>query len=485
MVADEDNEIAAKRLCADCVREDYLRAKVKTHGKRRKCSYCGTTGRTFSVEEIADCVEQAFEQHYTRTPDQPNAWQEMMLRDKESDYDWEREGEPVVDAIMNAAEIPEAAAADIQSVLDDRHGSTDHSDYAEETEFSSETYYEQKAADSSAWMLEWEQFERSLKTEARFFSRAAARLLKSVFDGIDQLKTRDGRSLIVKAGPGRRWHELYRARVFQSVDSLGKALIEPDRHLGSPPSRLANAGRMNARGISVFYGAKKPQVALAEVRPPVGSQVAIARFEIIRSIKLLDLTAFDGVTMTGSLFDPDFASILDRLAFLRSISKRIARPVMPDDEPFDYLATQAVADYLATDAETPVDGIIFPTVQVAGGGLNVVLFHKAASVERIILPAGTTTSFSSGHDSDDGWETEYTVYEEVPSAPDKALFRAEDTISCPDPHGDWADRSYNPALRIDLESIYVHVIEAVTFKSSLDKVLRHRWEKRDPDDPAF
>ena len=135
------------------------------------------------------------------------------------------------------------------------------------------------------------------------FSRAAARLLKSVFDGIGGLKTRDGRPLIVNAGPKRRWHELYRARVFQSLDNLGGALIEPDRHLGSPPSRLANAGRMNARGISVFYGSKTPEVALAEVRPPVGAQVAVARFDIIRLIRLLDLTAFDGVILKGSFFE--------------------------------------------------------------------------------------------------------------------------------------------------------------------------------------
>ena len=32
--------------------------------------------------------------------------------------------------------------------------------------------------------------------------------------------------------------------------------------------------------------------------------------------------------------------------FLRSLSGRITRPVMPDDEPFEYLATQAIADFL-------------------------------------------------------------------------------------------------------------------------------------------
>jgi hypothetical protein len=32
---------------------------------------------------------------------------------------------------------------------------------------------------------------------------------------------------------------------------------------------------MNARGISVFYGANNQKAAIAEVRPPVGSQIAV------------------------------------------------------------------------------------------------------------------------------------------------------------------------------------------------------------------
>ncbi|MCB2401972.1 RES family NAD+ phosphorylase [Rhizobium ruizarguesonis] len=53
-----------------------------------------------------------------------------------------------------------------------------------------------------------------------------------------------------------------------------------------------------------------------------------------------------------------------------------SRPVMPDDQEFDYLPTQAVADFLATETVTPLDGIIFPSVQVAGGKQNVVLFTR-------------------------------------------------------------------------------------------------------------
>ena len=136
---------------------------------------------------------------------------------------------------------------------------------------------------------------------------------------------------------------------------------------------------MNARGVSVFYGANDPRVAIAEVRPPVGSQVAVARFEIVRPLRLLDLTALRTVSEGGSIFDPELASQMERAMFLRSLSQRLTRPVMPDDEDFDYLPTQAIADFLATQNQPTIDGIMFPSVQVAGDALNVVLFYKGSA----------------------------------------------------------------------------------------------------------
>lgn len=172
-------DIAAKRLCLDCVGEAHLKGEIKAKGKRLKCSYCGKVARSFSIEEMADRVEQVFKEHYTRTPDEPDGLEAMMQSNEELDYEWEREGEPVIWAIMDAADIPEAAAEDIQSMLGDRHAPTDPSDYLGETEFSSDSYYEQNEADASAWRLEWEDFESSLKTQARFFSRTAVRLLRN------------------------------------------------------------------------------------------------------------------------------------------------------------------------------------------------------------------------------------------------------------------------------------------------------------------
>ncbi|MGG1946826.1 hypothetical protein AB1286_18755 [Trinickia sp. NRRL B-1857] len=72
------------------------------------------------------------------------------------------------------------------------------------------------------------------------------------------------------------------------------------------------------------------------------------------------------MTTRGSIFDASHAAALERVVFLRSPTERMTRPMMPGDEAPDHLPTQAIADFLATQASPAQDGIIFPSAQVAG-----------------------------------------------------------------------------------------------------------------------
>jgi hypothetical protein len=324
-------------------------------------------------------------------------------------------------------------------------------------------------------------FEKALKSEARFFSRVAAALLSRIFKDIAGLKGRPRHPLVVQAGPDRRMNHLFRARVFQADDKLEEALCRPDLHLGSPPARLANAGRMNARGISVFYGATKSSAALAEVRPPVGSKVALAKFSIIRPLRLLDLTALDSVRDGGSIFDPTLKERLERVAFLQSLGARMTRSVMPDDEAFDYLPTQAIADFLATENEPSFDGIIFSSAQ-SKGGRNVVLFQKAARVAELKFPQGTKISADSGFETVDGSETDYSVTETTPMAAEAPKEAPHDLDSVFAFGGlqvfdDFDARDIT--LKVDPASVEVHHIEWVRVYSSQFSVTRHRYEEAD------
>lgn len=466
-------------ICFTCVGERYLANEVAKTGQPGTCSYCGSNSVTWSIEELALRIETAFEEHYYLTLDEPTALEHTMMSDGESTYDWERTGLPVIQAIQDAADMSEEVARDIQRYLNEKHANYDHLAKGEETPFSPDTYYEGRTPDDVEWQLQWYTFEKSLKTEARFFSRAAASLLQSVFAGVDHLKTSNGRELILEAGPTLALDHLFRARVFQSEAALKEAMCRPDLHLGPPPTSIAAAGRMNARGISVFYGATEANVAIAEVRPPVGSRVAVARFDIIAPLRLLDLTALEWVHDVGSIFDPSLGKRLARVAFLRSLGRRLTRAVMPDDEAFDYLSTQAIADFLATENDPLFDGIVFRSAQ-AKDGSNVVLFHKSARVKAMQIPSGVEVEAFTSYDTEDGWEIDYSVTEWVPkSAAEGGDGESQESSWDSNWHRFFDEDERQCALNVDPRSVMIHLVEWVDYKCEAFKVRRNRSTKFD------
>ncbi len=479
--SDDDTEIKDRRLCSGCIGEAFLRAEIEKEGESDTCHYCGNQGLTISIDEMADRIETVFEQHYQCTATEPSSMEYAMI--KEGDYGGEREGEPVVYAIGSAAEIDEAPAEDIRRVLEDRHGDFERDQMGEEGPFDEGSHYIEKEVDDIELQEDWRYFEDSLKTEARFFNGSAEAILKRVFAGLADHKVHDGKSIIVEAGPGTYMPALFRARTFQSMTKLEEALKSPDRDIGSPPVGSALAGRMNARGISVFYGATNASVAIGEVRPPVGSRVVVGQFELVRKLRLLDVNALRSVYVEGSVFDAEYIGQLERARFLGRLSNRITMPVMPDDEPLDYLTTQTIADYLANKSDAEVDGIIYPSAQGSEGGANVVLFHKAARVAAIEMPEGAEIDVQSSHHNEEGFEEDYWIWETVPpklqetspTKPDDFPNLTPFTLMSVPHDNDLREAT----LRLDLNSLTVHCVTAAKFETYSHTVHRHRSEKRE------
>jgi len=256
----------------------------------------------------------------------------------------------------------------------------------------------------------------------------------------------------------------------------------PDRDLGPPPSARAVAGRMNARGISVFYGATEPEIALAEVRPPVGSRVTIARFDVIRPLRLLDVAALRAIIVDGSVFDRDYIHRLRKAVFLERLGERIVMPVMPEDEPADYLITQAIADYLAGLSNPIIDGIVFPSVQSRTPGSNVVLFHKSSRVKPMDIPQGAEIDARLEETDDEGTVPAYYVWERRPLRRGAPV--ATDLpwpMSMPYTMRDEDVRPFT--LQVDPTNIKVHHVRAVSFTTEDHDVTRHVYD--DPGTQPF
>ena len=240
---------------------------------------------------------------------------------------------------------------------------------------------------------------------------------------------------------------------------------------------------MNSQGVSVFYGATDKAVALAEVRPPVGSRVLLGRFEITRRLRLLDIEALRKLNVDGSIFDPAYIDKLRKAKFLGWLSTRITQPVMPDDEAFDYLPTQAIADFLATRSEPNLDGIIYPSVQGTEGAANVVLFHKASRVQTLDIPEGTEIEVYSRHYTEEGAETDYSVYEKVPSRSEgEKPTNIDPLLGVPIYGGvpqDADDREVT--LVVDVEALEVRHVRAVEYFTDDHEVSRVRYGQAGQD----
>lgn len=479
MSTDEDDDDESQQVCANCVGESYLSNQIQNTGSLGFCSYCDDEANCIKLEELADHIEQAFERHFERTADEPDGWEYAMS--KNGGPGWEHKGESAIWAISEAAKIDEMIAEDVRSFLAERHFDFDSMKVGEALPFDEDSHYAERDPGSGEFPFLWRDFEGELQTKTRFFSNSARDILKMIFGDLQNHQTTNGGTAIVNAGPNTQLTHLYRARIFRNEEhALNEALAYPWVHLGSPPAKLARAGRMNAYGISVFYGAKNRETAIAEVRPPVGSRAAVAKFDITRPLRLLDLHALTSVFAGGSIFDPSTAITMQRASFLAILSQKMSRPVMPHEEEFKYLSTQIVSEYLAT--ELGLDGIIFPSVQAGDGSGNVVLFHHAARVREVSLPKGTEVSASLTLGDPEDPPNEYTVFEESPKQATESKKPGPRIPDFPADPSDSALDNRKDSLVIDLESIEVHYVKAVSISTDAFDVHRHRIERNFHED---
>jgi hypothetical protein len=428
-------------------------------------------------------VEVAFTEHFERTSTEPSDWDYWRI--KEMDYDWDREGEQVHYVIAEIAGIDDDVAEALTEILAEWHSDRELDEMGDESEFAPDSHYTPKHCGGFTRLHEeWSSFEHQLQTESRFLNRSFQETLDGVFTGIEGFITREGNSVIETIGPDTVAATLFRARVFQTFESLTAGLGRPDREVGSPPIGKAAAGRMNASGISVFYGALNPSTAIAEVRPPVGSDVVVATFEILRPLRVLNLSSLRQIIIRSSYFDPNSRPLQERAAFLDLLSNKMTRPVMPEREHADYLVTQVIADYLAS--EHRLDGILYPSVQVAAdlpalNRTNIVLFHRASRVEEIDLPRGAEISVSNFRLDDDGDNSEFVVFEDAPEPVpppehDASVFVGLNLDSeIPAIEGRFPDNRES-ALRVILGAVSVHHVTAVHFDTNEISVRRARRE---------
>ena len=469
-----------KWVCHECIGDWFLASEVKTQYIPAMCSYCGGTREAVTLEKLADRTHDTLQKHFELTPDHPSEPYEYV---EAGEGRWERRGDPVEYAMAEMAGLEQNVADDVRALLSDQHGYRAVRGGMEDP-YGRDAMYESRGPNDLGFRYTWSELRREVRSRSRFFSTEAEEMLRFIFGDISAHKASDDRPVVREIGPGEKDAFVWRARAAQSDEELKTILSSPSREMSAPPSKLAKPGRMNAQGIPVFYGAMDKDTCVSEVRAPVGARVVVGKFDLLRPVLLLDLDALSNVYARGSYFDPKYSEREGRAEFFRHLVKEISRPALPQDEALEYISTQAVAEYLAHKVAPRIDGIIFRSSQTGGDSRNLVLFNHARRVEQHNLPEGTSVEvLLSRHGLNDP-EDEYgdiLVAETVPSNPPeeespsgKVGKRRRPIRMSIGGDPEELEDDVQPSLRLDMKSLQVLAIEAVTYASKRLSVRRHR-----------
>ena len=393
-------------------------------------------------------------------------------------FDWERRGCTPQEVVTKVSGLNEEVAEEIVALLRGFHA-YQIVKYGDEDPYGVEARYEEIGPNAGPFWGIWNTVPDGIRHQARFFNEEAENALDSLFEDLFDLTTSMGEPVVQTIDPEDSDTFIWRARKASTLSQVETILGNPAAELAPPPPDHATPGRMNASGIPVFYGAFEQDTCIAEVRPPVGSYVVMGKFKLLRAIRLLDLNLLRHVFIETTYFDPLYPDRSNRVAFLQRLSEELTKPVMPEDEEREYLATQVIAEYLAQKLTPRIDGILFGSSQTDPAGLNVVLFNHASKVQQYKAPEGLTIEVSFPSPDEDN----ITIWEFVePGSQHQQHVDIDHQADSADDVGNQPPKILEgkaPTLALVLNSLVVHDIKANKPAYTTLTTERHRTEKPD------
>ena len=148
---------------------------------------------------------------------------------------------------------------------------------------------------------------------------------------------------------------------------------------------------MSPVGISFFYGALDEATCVAEIRPGLRENVAVAEFEILKNLRVVDLSIeFNNpVSIFSENYNYEYEEYFK--PFFSYFVSDIAKPIRVADSEIDYIPTQIFTEFIrvhqfsdgndfSDSVQQPttykVNGLMFKS-SLKKGGINIVLFKGA------------------------------------------------------------------------------------------------------------
>ncbi len=172
------------------------------------------------------------------------------------------------------------------------------------------------------------------------------KLFLASYNGIDMPKGNDKESLALTRAV-KRWRSS-KFKGYNKKDSM------------PPPPDKTPAGRANPNYISYTYLSEDQNTPIYEVRPTIGQNVGVAKFKLIKDIRVYDISK----PIVGNRPEDIFPKLFTL------ISEKFSLPYNGNE--IEYLPTQYLAEYIK---HLGFDGIRYNS-SLNKGGKNIVLFSK-------------------------------------------------------------------------------------------------------------
>ena len=348
---------------------------------------CGKTKGTIQLDALAKRVHKAIDQYF-----QPVPYVQFYLR-KPFGLAEESQSISIGDLVSHFVVSSRAIVDDLLALVA-RHADQIGEDHGIERlyEYDSSFVFKRDPAGPRLYH-DWNMFEQKVRSH-RTGKPNVAKVLMELFGDLNDYTTFGNESVVRERTPEDTTFEIWRGRLALSMEQAAFFLDLPSEQIGPPPQTVEGdevrppAGRMNRKGVSVFYGASNLDTCVAELRPPVGSYVVAAQFKLEQTVELLDLDSLADI-LEGSLFTDDFFRTSTLARFLRHLVARLSRPILPHEEEQEYIPTQIVAEFLECSSTPRLQGVTYRSSQRGSSGspqtpvddYNIVLFNSASKVK--------------------------------------------------------------------------------------------------------
>lgn len=297
-------------ICKDCVNDDGLKEYIEETGISGKCNLCNTDKKSIQIKELLDYIKTCIESECA-SPEQLKA---------------------------NNVDLPSIPLIKTEDLVGDilKKENTDlRKEVIKKLKYDAFYFTGRMFLKNNKYVRLWEKFKEETINKRRF-----THLLEDCKSGselsMDKIcEILNSYKMIIPIekdcrfyrGRGKKWGEQAVDVVFDNVSDICP-----------PPLEKTTEGRMNPKGISMFYCADSLEIVRNELEIYDMKTITIAIFKNLKKMLILDLTRIRAI----SLFSKDRKYI----QFLVAFSEDISKPKnINNNLQLEYIPTQVVTEY--------------------------------------------------------------------------------------------------------------------------------------------